>query len=86
MKNPEDKCIYTCKILDGGFGPQVGIKRRVLTKFRGYFVKFQTLGIAFLDLSKLVLAPAFEVLMTFTRQLNFHSGLLPLITSEPFAN
>lgn len=22
MKNPEDKCIYTCKILDGGFGPQ----------------------------------------------------------------
>ena len=31
MKNPEDKCIYTCKILDGGFGPQVGIKRRVLT-------------------------------------------------------
>lgn len=22
MKNPENKCIYTCKILDGGFGPQ----------------------------------------------------------------
>lgn len=22
MMNPEDKCIYTCKILDGGFGPQ----------------------------------------------------------------
>ena len=23
MRNPEMKCIYTCKILDGGFGPQV---------------------------------------------------------------
>ena len=23
MRNPEKKCIYTCKILDGGFGPQV---------------------------------------------------------------
>ncbi|PFX33660.1 Transforming growth factor beta regulator 1 [Stylophora pistillata] len=22
MRNPEKKCIYTCKILDGGFGPQ----------------------------------------------------------------
>lgn len=22
MKNPDNKCIYTCKILDGGFGPQ----------------------------------------------------------------
>ena len=32
-----------------------------------------------------VLAPAFEVVITCTRQLKFHSGLLPLITSEPFA-
>lgn len=30
MKNPENKCIYTCKILDGGFGPQVRMNYTLL--------------------------------------------------------
>lgn len=30
MKTPDMKCIYTCKILDGGYGPTVSFRNIVM--------------------------------------------------------